>query len=932
MRRQTVALLLCLAPGAAVGGNIHVPGDRATIQEGIDAAIDGDTILLQPGDYLLTAPLTFRGKAVTVRPAILSEETIVRVSESPSDPTRGSVVIFESGEPEGAAIESVTITGGRGTKMGTWDSNGAGILCVKSSSPTIRNCRIYLNRAASGVGGGLYCDATSGPRLVDCRFEENQAYQGGGVYNAGSSRLTLEGCTFLRNQSPYSGGGGMYNSAGDPMVRRCAFLGNQGGDIRSFSSEGGGGGLYNMSGSPWFVTCLFSGNASVNNVGGAVRNFGAGSPKLINCTFSGNSAAGNLGGGIFIDRGGPTVYNCVLWGNEDKDGQGSSAQIYVAGGTPVVSFSCVQDEDPGDTSVPFGGASQRNIDDDPLFIDADGTDGILGTADDSPRLAPTSPCVDAGDNGGLLLGNDGDLDGDPRFVDMPAIPDTGDGSRPIVDMGAYECPKQGILVSAKSIVVPEGGTAAFTVALAMDPLITVEVSVARKSGDPDIQVREGGLLVFDSTNYSSPQTVTLECAQDWDSFDGSAEISITAAVIRADMVTAREGDNETFPTIFYVDGENGSDSSDGLLPETAFATIARAVAVATDGDLVVVADGSYSSNEYNDPVVDFRGKAITVRSERGPRSCVLRGGDCVVRFASGEGPESVLEGFTVTGGDPGAGICCEGASPTISNNVVTGNWSEYGMGAVWLESSRAVLLGNLIAENRVYGPCAGVVCSQQSVATIVNCTIASNGGEGQDEGPGAVYCEPESAATIVNCIAWDNGDRDTYGACTVTYSCLEHGAEGEGNIQADPKFVGDGDFRLQVGSPAVDAGTAAGAPPVDMDGVLRPCGAGVDMGAFELGDCREPVGTRYQRGNANADANLDITDAIAVLNFLFLGGSIPCVRAGDADDDGQVIITDGIFILNYLFLGGPAPKEPLGTCGEDPTPDDLTCERFDRCS
>ena len=51
----------------------------------------------------------------------------------------------------------------------------------------------------------------------------------------------------------------------------------------------------------------------------------------------------------------------------------------------------------------------------------------------------------------------------------------------------------------------------------------------------------------------------------------------------------------------------------------------------------------------------------------------------------------------------------------------------------------------------------------------------------------------------------------------------------------------------------------------------------------------------------------------------------------DADDDGAVEITGAIFLLTYLFLGGTAPAEPLGKCGVDPTPDDLTCVSFPAC-
>jgi hypothetical protein len=130
------------------------------------------------------------------------------------------------------------------------------------------------------------------------------------------------------------------------------------------------------------------------------------------------------------------IANCILWANTDGSGSGEAAQIYVYAGTPVVTYSCIQDDDANDAYIPFGGTGNHNTDDDPLYLDADGGDF---------RLFGGSPCIDAGDNTCLPEGIEVDLYGKPRFVDDPATPDSGnpDGVNPIVDMGTYEfqpCP------------------------------------------------------------------------------------------------------------------------------------------------------------------------------------------------------------------------------------------------------------------------------------------------------------------------------------------------------------------------------------------------------------------------------------------------------------------------------------------------------------
>ena len=89
-------------------------------------------------------------------------------------------------------------------------------------------------------------------------------------------------------------------------------------------------------------------------------------------------------------------------------------------------------------------------------------------------------------------------------------------------------------------------------------------------------------------------------------------------------------------------------------------------------------------------------------------------------------------------------------------------------------------------------------------------------------------------------------------------------------------------------------------------------------------------GTQFIRGNANADAVLNITDGIYVLNFLFLGGPAPpCAEAANANGDAVLNITDGIYILNFLFLGGPPPAAPYPDCGAVEGAD---CASFPTCA
>jgi hypothetical protein len=93
----------------------------------------------------------------------------------------------------------------------------------------------------------------------------------------------------------------------------------------------------------------------------------------------------------------------------------------------------------------------------------------------------------------------------------------------------------------------------------------------------------------------------------------------------------------------------------------------------------------------------------------------------------------------------------------------------------------------------------------------------------------------------------------------------------------------------------------------------------------------------FRRGDANADGRIDITDPIQTLGLLFQGTptELPCRDAADATDDGAIDISDPVRTLGYLFLGSTPPPPPFGPalsdCGEDPTPDALSCEQFSPC-
>lgn len=114
-----------------------------------------------------------------------------------------------------------------------------------------------------------------------------------------------------------------------------------------------------------------------------------------------------------------------------------------------------------------------------------------------------------------------------------------------------------------------------------------------------------------------------------------------------------------------------------------------------------------------------------------------------------------------------------------------------------------------------------------------------------------------------------------------------------------------------------------------------PAGGGLGE-SVEIGSCTAvfdpPRIGGFRRGDANADGTRDISDPIAVVSYLFLGGEAPgCLQALDADDNGRLEITDAIFLARHLFLGGRPPPAPFAECDFDTTEDGLGCETFAPC-
>ncbi len=312
--------------------------------------------------------------------------------------------------------------------------DGGGIANLEST--TIISGSKFLENSASFLGGGMN-DYDSNVTITDCEFSRNSAPLGGGMNND-SSVLEISNCTFRGNTADF--GGGMFASLSSVTVANCNFTTNfssiiGGGMCNEYCSptvidsrfywntSSSGGGMFNHEASPTVINCTFNSNMA-NSRGGGIYNQVSGKPTITNCTFYLNSGRFG-GGGIYNDRVGPIVTNCILWNNSPNELANNNS-------VPTIAYSLIEGSG-GSTAwnSRLGTNGGGNIDADPLFVDPLGDDDDL-------RLMPGSPAIDAGDNTALPNSVNADLDGNQRFANDPATADTGNGTPPIVDMGAYE--------------------------------------------------------------------------------------------------------------------------------------------------------------------------------------------------------------------------------------------------------------------------------------------------------------------------------------------------------------------------------------------------------------------------------------------------------------------------------------------------------------
>lgn len=226
---------LCAAASATI---IDIPGDYATIQQGINASVDGDTVLVQPGTY--AENIDFNSHNVVLGSLFLTTGDTEYISQTIIDGnSTGPGATFENGENNNAMITGFTIQNGL-------SAEGGGIYCMGSSPAIIHN--FISGNNSPWFGGGIYCEAGSSPIIESNRIDGNSAAWGGGGLYIDDSQPSLSQNIISGNYTASFGGGILFINNGNARITNTVFSRNMAGF--------GGGICCTVSSYPVFVNCI----------------------------------------------------------------------------------------------------------------------------------------------------------------------------------------------------------------------------------------------------------------------------------------------------------------------------------------------------------------------------------------------------------------------------------------------------------------------------------------------------------------------------------------------------------------------------------------------------------------------------------------------------------------------------------------------------
>jgi hypothetical protein len=797
----------------------------------------------------------------------------------------------------------------------------AGTINVPGDSATIQTA---INGASNGdtvlVADGTYTGdgnrdilfhgkdivvmSQNGPgfTIIDPQGSESEPHRAFNFINNAISG-ELEGFTIKNGYGPFSHnhneGGAMLIENASPTIKYCVFANNigayQGGAVSCFTS------------SPIFINCTFAGNAAT--YGGCIYSNGA-NPVLENCiiAFSAEGSAAFCNNDGTVD-----LLCCDLYGNLGGD--------YV---------ECVQDQ------LGLDG----NISSDPLFCDTENNDF---------HIAICSPC-------GPLINTECGLIGalEAGCASAPGLPFAYQpGFDPVMDDSLVTSSSFEIFWSYFDTTSSTQNGYEIEVGTDNDWSVA-EMWSSGQVVSSDTNAIYAGIALYDDTKYYV--RIRVSNGTDWGIWSETRFYSFfdNKIYISEDYLTIQTGIDYAFEsdTVFVRDGTYSGDGNRDIDfggknivvksengPESTIIQGAvghRGFYIHSGEDTTSVIDGititgfSYAHNDG--------GAILCLNAGLTIKNCIITGNMNVNAFGPGiygyyanirhfncvfsdnrcplnwcDGSSEYHNGtyeFTdclFTKSDSTRAVFVLNADVTFTNCTFAGNMSGIKGAGMRLSGCNAVLSNCIFSNNMTvmglpdYAPGGGLSCSS-CITTVSNCTFIGNrayrgssiyheGGQltvensifafSADGVP--INCDPADIADISCTNIFGNIDGDWVGDISA-YAGIN------GNLSLDPMFcdTANDDFEIDSISPC------APYSPENTCGIL--------IGAKDVG-CGLMI-----CGDANGDEFVNVSDAVSIINYVFLGGApADPLCLGDANGDGVVSVSDAVYIINYVFVGGNPP-------------------------
>ena len=718
---------------------------------------------------------------------------------------------------------------------------GGGVMFPRSMESCVFERNVGVN------GGGMY-GASDNTVYTQCEFRDNEAGLGGAVF-LGNQKGNFERCDFVGNRSTGNGGGiYIFNNCtcqSELKMIRCRMVDNRSGSC--------GGAIY-QEGNPrvQLFSCLMDGNGAEVYGGGIFSQTYKGMRDMgylgvTNCTIVGNDARNETGGLWFCSATTDNldVVNTILWGNSDYFGigkQNGQIRISVGCGEPgaallaatatihqAVRNCCIEG-----LTAEFGGPG--NIGADPKFLP---TAGLLPNY----HLLNESPCINTGNNAAYpCFGSQpkpgtgtwvdpGDLTCIAGMTDLDGLPRIRGG---IVDMGAYEFQTLGgtiLFVDDSAQGLKDGSSWG-------DAFTNLQDALAAAHAGQKIRVAQGTYKPADPNGSREASFALKNGVKIQGGFAGYGaadpdlrNVAIFKTILSGDLSGTMETlTNDSFDSKLIDRGSRKYGNS--LHVVTAIGVDASAV---LDGFVITGGTANGWAFGESSEAKNYHGGGVYVESASPTLiDCTITGN---VAFVYG-GPAAKGGGMYCADSSPslircsfvrnvaedydsdsyGAGMCNENSKPTLvgclfdqnrtlnwgggmanlnhsrvdlRNCVFNGNYGQYGGGAVWggddLSAEGCLFTGNRTGND---GGAIGTVVR----CNLNQCTFAGNIASDDGNALSLGMIEP---SRIVNCIFRDGGDEISpwqIPTNSVSYSNVEWGWPGPGNIDVDPLFAKPGQW------------------------------------------------------------------------------------------------------------------------------------------